>query len=432
MVEMERGNEMRGYVPLGYVFLASMLASHRQDSERALQIIDECLEGAPEYVLAISCKAEILGRQGRYEEARDWFKKAIATKGLEDRNTVVDEDIAVWKAHSNIATSYVQEERYEDAIPWLEEAHRNKPDVWMIVERLAWVFERCRRYFDAEIVLREAFERQKTEQTATAYVNYLVRRQRLTRALEVIEESIRTLDGPIASSLNVAAAVIVRKMGSADPVPYLQAALEIAPGNGLALGLLEEIYRERSDELALARLRRDELDAPMVNEGDFARRTHRLLQEKRFEEVVRAAEDGLVMTPGSSLLLYNLGLALAQMDGETERAIHALGLIRGGESNVVEAGAFLRANLLDHQGRAGDAIGVLEAAFGPQPANESALLLRARLLETVGEKGKAEESLRLAMGAGRNRVALELAALLLRDGRYAEARGIASEAMATA
>ncbi|MGH7661938.1 MAG: tetratricopeptide repeat protein [Vulcanimicrobiaceae bacterium] len=432
MVEMERGKDMRGYVPLGYVFLSGAYASQRGDWDKALEIVDECLERAPGYVLAIYGKAEIFARAGRFEEAREWFKKAIDTKAQEERYNVVDEEITLWKSQSNIAATYVNEGKFEEAIPWLEEAHRNKPDIWMVEERLAWVFERCKRYFDAEIVLREAFERRKTEETAAAYVNYLVRRQRMTRALEVIEEALACLDGGVVASLNTAAAAIVRKTRSADPVPYLLAALAKAPGHGLALGMLEELYRERGDELSLARMRRDEMEAPLVNGADYVRRTHRLLEEMNFEEAARIAESGLVKDPSTAALLFNLGLALAQIEGQVDRAIDVLGLVRTGEREIIETGAFLRASLLEKKGMLVEAQGALEGIFGEKPENEDALLMQARLLQGAGRVGPAEEMLRSAMGAGRKRVGLELAALMLREGRYAEARDIADEAMATA
>ena len=431
MVEMERGKEMRGFVPLGYVFLAITYASERKDFEHAFEIIDECLEKIPDYVLAIYAKAEILARAGRLEEARDWFKKAIDTRTMEDRYNVVDEEIALWKSHVNIATSYVNEGKLEESIPWFEEALRNKPDMWVVEERLAWVFERCRRYFDAEIVLREAFDRHRTEATAASYVNYLVRRQRMTRAMEVIEESLKELDGEIAASLNVAAAAIVRKTGAADPMPYLQAAIASAPGNGFALEMLEEIYKERGDELALARLRRDEFSSPLRNPSDYIRRTHRLLEEHRYEEVATVAEDGAVVAPDNSMLLYHLALAAEHM-GQTDRAITALSKARSGEKEVVESAAFLQASLLKKTGRFEEAISVVDDVFGEFPSNEDALLLRAQILDASGRPDAAERLLQRAMGAGRKRVGVELAALMLRAGRYAEAKGVANEAMATA
>jgi tetratricopeptide (TPR) repeat protein len=429
MVEMERGKDMRGFVPLGYVFLSGAYAQHRGDFEKALATIDECLERTPDYVLAIYGKAEIFARAGRFEDAREWFKKAIATKVREERYNVVDEEIALWKSQSNIAASYLNEARYEEAIPWLEEAHRNKPDVWLVEERLAWTLERCKRYFDAEVVLRDAFVRRKNEATVAAYVNYLVRRQRMTRALEVIEESLAQMDGDVAASLNVGAAAIVQKARSADAVPYLQAALAKAPGHGVALQMLEQIYRERGDELSRVRLRRDEMEAPLVNGADYVRRTHRLLEDGNQKEAARVAEEGVVKDPRNASLLFNLGLALAQTD-EVDRAIDVLALARNGETEVVETSAFLRAELLHRKGRFEEALAALDTTFGEAPANEDALLMRARTLESLGRVRPAEEMLRSAMSAGRKRVGVELAALMLREGRYAEAQGIANEAMA--
>jgi tetratricopeptide (TPR) repeat protein len=432
MLDMERGKDMRGYVPLGYVFLAGTYAAQKKDYDRALELIDECLDRSPEYALALYAKGEILGRAGRFEESREWFQKAIATKAHQERYCVVDEEIALWKSQSNIATSYAQEGRYEEAIPWLQEAHRNKPDVWIVEERLAWVLEKCKRYFDAEIVLREAFERRRTENTAAAYVNYLVRRQRMTRALEAIDEALKELDGEIAAALNVGAASIVRRVNSGDAVPYLKAALATAPGNGLALEMLEAIYRERGEEISLARLRRDEMQAPLVTPNDYLRRTHRLLEEHRYADVIQVAEEGLLKNLTHAGLAFNLGLALAQTEGQSERAIAVLALAQDGEKEIVETAAFLRAQLLERENRFDEALTSLETVFGEKPENEDALLLRARLLEEAGKSDAAEKLLRATMRAGRQRVGVELAAMMLRAGRYAEAGSIAGEALASA
>ncbi|MBV8074724.1 MAG: tetratricopeptide repeat protein, partial [Candidatus Eremiobacteraeota bacterium] len=433
VVDMESGKEMRGFVPLAYVFLSGTIASHLKDVERALATIDECLERAPGYVLAIYGKAEILARAGRYEEGREWFKKAIATKATEERYNVVDEEISLWKSQYNIATTFLNEPgREEEAIAWLEEAHRNKPDVWLVVERLAIVLEKVRRYFDAEIVLREAFERHRDAATSITYVNYLARRKRMTRALEVIEEALPGSSEDVAAALNVAAAAIVREVGNGDPIPYLRAALEVAPGSGMALAMLDEIYAQQGDELARARLRREEFEAPLQTAADYMRRSSRLLEEHRLEEAASVAEEGAIRHAGDASLLFNLGIALAQSEGKTERAIEVLAAALKGDAGAVEASAFLRASLLEKEGRREEALATLEGAFGSEPSNEDALLFRARLLEELGKSDLAETELRAAMGSGRKRIGIELAGLMLRAGRIAEAGDVANEALATA
>ncbi|MBV8601296.1 MAG: tetratricopeptide repeat protein [Candidatus Eremiobacteraeota bacterium] len=433
VVDMERGKEMRGFVPMAYVFLAGTVATHLKDIDRALTTIDECLDRAPNYVLAIYGKAEILARAGRYEEAREWFKKAIATKATEERYNVVDEELSLWKSQYNIATTFLNEAgREEEAIAWLEEAHRNKPDVWIVVERLAIVLEKVRRYFDAEIVLREAFERHRDAATSITYVNYLARRKRMTRALEVIEEALPSASDDVAAALNVAAAAIVREVGNGDPIPYLKSALDVAPGSGMALAMLDEIYAQQGDELARARLRREEFDAPLQTAADYMRRSSRLLEEHRLEDAASVAEEGAVRFAGDASLVFNLGLALAQLEGKKDRAIEVLAAATKGDPSAIEAAAFMRASLLEKEGRNEAALEVLDAVFGEEPTNEDALLFHARLLESLGQSEAAEAGLRAAMGSGRKRIGVELAAMMLRAGRIAEAGDVASEALATA
>jgi tetratricopeptide (TPR) repeat protein len=188
----------------------------------------------------------------------------------------------------------------------------------------------------------------------------------------------------------------------------------------------------RGDELSLARLRRDELEAPLLGASDYLRRSHRLLEEGRLEEAARIAENGVVTEPSNVALLFNLGLALAQIDGQVDRAIDVLSLAIKGDPEIVETATFLRATLLERKGRREDALASLDAVFGDLPANEDALLMRARILKGLGRNGPAEDLLRSAMGAGRRRVAIELAALMLREGRYREAQGIAEQGMASA
>jgi len=432
VVDMERGHDMRGYIPLAYTFLAGVVMSHLGDFDRALAVIDECLERLPNYVLAVYGKAEIYARAGRYDEAREWFEKAIATRSHEEWYNVVDEDIAVWKAQSNIATSFVNEGKFDDAIRWLEEAHRNKPDVLVIKERLAWLYEKTKRYFDAEFILREAFEKYPDERSIVLYVNYLARRNRFTRALEVIEEALPPAPPALRASLNTAAGAIMRKTGNGDAVPYLRAALDTSPGSGLALELLDKIYLERSDEVSRARLRRDELEAPLVHPTDFLRRSSRLLEEERYPESIRAAEDGLIIDAGNASLLSNLALALSKTEDGTGRAIDLLDTVRVGDQDVVEYAGSLRAELLEREGRIEDALTTLERAFGEFPSNEDALLRRSRLLQQLGRNEAAEAGLRAAMGRGRKRIGLELAALMLREGRFNDAQTIAEEALASA
>jgi tetratricopeptide (TPR) repeat protein len=280
--------------------------------------------------------------------------------------------------------------------------------------------------------LRQAFEEYPQERTAVMYVNYLARRNRFTRSLEVIEDALPTANDELKVALNTAAGAIMRKTGSGDPVPYLLAAIEISPGAGLALELLDSIYLDSKDEISRARLRRDELDAPLLAQVDYLRRSSRLLEEERYDDVIRFAEEGLMIDAGNASLLFNLALALSKTDDGTPRAIELLDSVRTGESDVIETASSLRAALLEREGRFQEALDTLERAFGEAPSNEDVLLQRSRMLQHLGRASAAEAGLRAAMSRGRKRVGLELAALMLKEGRFADAQLVAEEALASA
>ncbi len=174
------------------------------------------------------------------------------------------------------------------------------------------------------------------------------------------------------------------------------------------------------------------MEAPLLVQVDHLRRTSRLLEDERYEDVIRIAEDGLMLDTGNASLLFNLSLALSKSEGGTPRAIDLLDSVRSGETDVVETAAALRSALLEREGRFEEALGALERAFGEVPANEDALLQRSRLLQQLGRMSAAEAGLRAAMGRGRRRVGLELAALMLKEGRFADAQTVAEEALASA
>lgn len=342
---------------------------------------------------------------------------------------LVDDEIALWKAQFNLAQTYVNDGDFDQAIPLLKTALENKPDAYIIVDRLARVYEHARRFYDAELTYREAFEKLRTDDSAIGYVDYLLRRERYARALEVIDDSIRTAGEPLQLWFNILAAIVADHVGLGDVERRLEAALAISPGSGMALTMLDRLYAKRGDESRRAALRAAEFDAPLQLPPDFARRSSRYLEERRLEEAVRTAEDGLALAPKHPELLFNLALALAQLD-QQPRAIMVLGLLSSGEVEVVQSGGFLRAQLLDQVGDYQNALLVLDGIFGEQPVHEDALLMRSRLLIKLDRREEAERLLHQAVRGGSGRVGVELAGLLLSSGRVAEAAAVATEALA--
>ncbi|MBV8151499.1 MAG: hypothetical protein JOY59_08080, partial [Candidatus Eremiobacteraeota bacterium] len=197
------------------------------------------------------------------------------------------------------------------------------------------------------------------------------------------------------------------------------------------LTMLDKIYGERGCDAERAELRRAEFDAPLVGAPDYARRSSRWLEEARPEDAARVATDGLALSPKNAPLLFNYALGTA-LCGDPERAIDALARLISGETEIVETGAYLRATLLEQLGRRAEALAVLEATFGDEPVQEDACLMRARLLAALGHGERAEAALRHAMGTGRKRIGVELASMMLREGRYDDARNVAETALTPA
>ncbi len=225
----------------------------------------------------------------------------------------------------------------------------------------------------------------------------------------------------------------MRKTGNGDPVPYLRAALELSPGAGLALELLDSVYLERQDEVSRARLRRDEMEAPLIAQVDYLRRTSRLLEEERYDEVIshraRWAPDRC--RKRQSDVQFGAG---AFEDARTVRAV------RSSCST-----AFVRENRRDRNGRCA-ACGTARArrkvrrrARRARSCLRRSTIERGRAacsdrvcLQSLGRASAAEAGLRAAMSRGRKRIGLELASLMLREGRFADAQMIAEEALASA
>jgi predicted Zn-dependent protease len=184
-----------------------------------------------------------------------------------------------------------------------------------------------------------------------------------------------------------------------DPLDYAERAHALSPGDGRILGLLDDLYAQRGDEERRTRLRTEELTAPMVMVADFARRSHRLLEEQRPDEALATAEAALSFAPRDPVLRYNAGLAAARV-GRDDAALVHIDAVPANDSHASAALA-LRAEI---ERRASD----LDAA--------AATVRRMRELPAPDPP-----TLKSA--------ALGLATAFLAAGRIADAQGIAALAL---
>src|SRR5437660_6365262 len=124
-----------------------------------------------------------------------------------------------------------------------------------------------------------------------------MRRRRFSEAFERVEQHRDAVSDAAYVELLISAAGATRDERLGDPEPYALRALEFAPGNGLALALLESQYAARGESAKRDALRCAELGAALREPADYSRRSHRLLEEQRYDEALAVAREGLALAP---------------------------------------------------------------------------------------------------------------------------------------
>ena len=425
------GDQPRGYVAVGLSMLAEAYTDFRNDPATAIAIAEESLRKSPRFSNAHFALGRAHTRAGRYAEARAAFLEAIEDGAHNKQQFVVDDEVAVWKAHSEIGNSYGKEGNNLKALEWFEKALVNRPSVQPLQINRARALEAVGRVDDAEAAFAGIVAEFHDDASALDYVNFLLRHHRYERALEIIEETTGTLSTEMAVKMLVTAAAVAEKTSPDATRSYLDRALALHPGSALALSTYETYLHGRGEFDALRVLRAAELLAPCTAPEDFARRSSRLLGEQRPADALRMAVAGLEQAPQDPALAYDAAAAVVQL-GEPEKALDYLAGIGPDAGPIYGRATFLRSIIAYDLGRDHEALGAIEAVLGSAPDELDALLHRVRILERLGRVDMAEAALRSAMRPGDQRLAIELASLLMRCGRPDEARLVVDSVLVTA
>jgi glycosyltransferase involved in cell wall biosynthesis len=382
----------RAFYSLGYVVLASAYAEGRGEHEQALALLDRGLAAAPGHPNLIFTRGYVLSLMKRFDESRDWYERAISAPIDANRHYMVDDEIAAWKAPLNLATTFLQQGRHEEALVWYERAFANKPDSPLLRTIAARAYERAGRAYDAERLFREGAER-CGDPGFIDYVNFLMRRRRFFEAFDAVERRRDAVDDAAYSALLLSAAVAARDERLGDPEPYAERALALTPGGGLVLGFLDAHYAARGATQKREALRCNELDAPLAQTADFVRRSHRLLEEKRLDDALAAALAGLELAPRDAILSYNAALAAARLGRDADAVAH-LDAVDCADEHATAALA-LRAEIERRAGDLDAAVATLERVRTLAAPDETVLRhatvgLAGALLEAgrVGDAGK--------------------------------------------
>jgi tetratricopeptide (TPR) repeat protein len=384
----------RMFFPIASVMLAYAYAEGRGDVAKGLQIVDQALAETPGHANIIFTRAHLLTLQKRWDESRAAYEEAMASRAASANLAMVDDEIFTWKAALNIASTYVREDRMQEAVAWFERALANKPDSALLRGMTANAYERVGRFYDAERLFRDGAEH-ASEAGFVEYVNYLMRRRRFAEAFDRVEQRRGAVPDAAYCNLLMSAAGAARDERLGDPEPYALRALELEPGNGLALSFLQDLYDARGERDKAARLRLAELNAPMTGISDFGRRSHRLLEDGRLEDALAAARAGLTLAPGDAILSYNAGLAAARLRRDDEALAHLDDVV---PADVHATAALaLRAEILRRSGDLDAAVAALERVR-TLPAPDETMLRHATvgLATALLEAGRLAEAGKLA------------------------------------
>jgi tetratricopeptide (TPR) repeat protein len=419
---------MRLFAGNGLQMLSTIYTEHLGDPKKGLAFASECLKIAPHYANAHFAAGKAHAALGDQEKAREMFLAAADDAKFLDRQYVVDEDACGWKAFCEIAGTYTAQGDNVTALEWLDRALTVRPDVRIARLRRAITLEALGRLDEAASDYDAMHVTFNDEQSALALVNFLLRHDG-RKAIEAIEREYRNLPVETAVAMLLAATALSQRNGWSDGEKHLLCAAELAPGSAEVLAPLEELYRARGDEAAIARLREAENAVAPRTAADFARRAQIAISLNDFTRAYELARTGLSSAPQDAVLHYNAAIAAVNL-GAREEALAHLESIESAPGQVFVQAEYLRAVLLREMQRYDDALEALTRMLSVSGPQTDALLLRGSILDLAGRKEEAEASFREALPLAKKRAAIELAAFYLREGRPADAQRVADEALA--
>jgi tetratricopeptide (TPR) repeat protein len=218
LTALERARELTQAAPRGFrvhalVTLAELHADVRGDTATALRLVRECLALVPTYSNAHFVHGKILARTGELYAARDAFGRAIAA-GADDRDQfVVDNEIAIWKAHSEIGATLMHESRFAEALAWFELAARARPDAGPLVINRAKCHEALGDRDQARMLFGAAFSAARDKTSAVEWINFLLRCDDVPGALAAIASALPRLDDETAVVLLATQAALHLRSG---------------------------------------------------------------------------------------------------------------------------------------------------------------------------------------------------------------------------
>jgi tetratricopeptide (TPR) repeat protein len=167
-------NAPRGFRPMAFLMLAKLQVNAGL-VDAALTNVERCIAIAPTLSDAHFQRGKLLYARGDAAAARNCFEAAIEAGRFADRQFVVDDEIAIWKAANEIAATFMRERRYAEALRWLDAALTARPAAQPMLLNRAYCREQIGDVAGALVGYRSAFDAFGDEPTAIAYLNFVLR-----------------------------------------------------------------------------------------------------------------------------------------------------------------------------------------------------------------------------------------------------------------
>lgn len=363
MIEIN-GSTPRGFIPNGLSTLADAYDRQKMFA-RSLEIAQLCIKYSPRFANGHFSMGKALFGLGRIAEAREAYRAAIEDGKFVNEQFVVDDEVSVWKAQTEIGNTYVFEGNDQKAIEWFDNGIANRPGAAPVRINRARALERLKRFTESEAAYRSLYEEFADQTSILDYVNYLLRRHFDVQAIAVIEKSYLKLPPRVAVSTLVIAAMVAQRQGWIDAERYLKLAVGMLPGCAEALTPLEALYRQRGDQAALSDLLKNEAKTQAQEPADFLRRSYAAIAAGDFERALETALAGVAIAPNDPLLRYNAAVAAVNLNTQAIALEHLEAIDR--DAGVWVQAEYLRAVILRDLGRADECLAALDGLLAADP-----------------------------------------------------------------
>jgi glycosyltransferase involved in cell wall biosynthesis len=280
------GDGSRAFMPNGLTLLSDLNCDFLGNPERAEELANESLKRSPHYANAHMMLGKTLYARRRWEEARAAFTKAIEDGAYAKNQFIVDDQVYIWKAQSELGSCWAAEGNDLKALEWFEAGLKNAPKVEPLMINRAKALERLGRQSEAYAAYKGVFDLHQSGSSMLYFVNYLLRVQRHDEALAIVEEWYPKLPPTQGAELLVGAAAVAEKYGTGNRERYLRLAAQLDP--------------------ELPQLKQALL-------GSFAQwsdRARTALQERNGQTAFEAVEHALAIEPKSFDMLMSRAAAL--------------------------------------------------------------------------------------------------------------------------